>query len=217
MLLNKLPTSVIFDFDNTLVATLPAIHAAFNDTLEFYGLKKWTSEELLNNIKFSPREYLPKIVGVDKAKDAADYYLEAYQKRSNNLIKPIDKAVELIEHLLAQQIPLFIVSNKRGKLLRREVLDLLGWEKYFQKIVGSEDCAHDKPHPSVVEYALGQKPNKSVWFIGDSDVDITCALNSGCLAILINGDKNLKLEHQPDFQYSCLDSFLAEIRNLQNV
>lgn len=214
MLPNKLPTAVIFDFDNTLVATLPAIHAAFNDTLEFYGYPKWSDQELKNNIKFSPREYLPKIVGIDKAKAAADFYLEAYKKRSNNFIKPLDKALEVIEFLQTHQVPLYIVSNKRGNLLRREVIELLGWGSYFKNIVGSEDCDHDKPHPAVVEHTLGKKPTRGTWFIGDSDVDIACALNAGCLAILISDDKNLKLEYQPDIHYPNLSHLLAEIRNL---
>jgi phosphoglycolate phosphatase len=80
-----------------------------------------------------------------------------------------------------------VVSNKRGNLLRLEAAEL-GWDRYFGPLVGATDAAQDKPAPEVVDFALagsGIAAGPGIWFVGDTDIDILCAHNSGCTAILL--------------------------------
>jgi len=214
MLLSKLPASIIFDFDNTLVDTQEAIHNAFNDTLCAFGLAKWSEYDLKNKIKYSPRDFLHRVVGLENELKAKEIFLATYQKHSAKSLRPMSCATELLDFFRNKNIKQYVISNKRGHLLRHEVHNLLNWGSYFQKIVGSEDCQHDKPDPMIVEYTLGHKADHEIWFIGDSDVDIACARNSGCLAILINSDNDLKLEYEPDIHYPNLDGLLTAIREL---
>jgi phosphoglycolate phosphatase len=215
MLLNNLPKAVIFDFDNTLVDTLPTIHTAFNETLEHFGYKKWSEAELRNNLQFSPRDSIPKLMGTEIAQKASIYYLDAYKKLAHTMLMPLNYAVATLDYLKGLGIPLYIVSNKRGILLRYEIVELLKWGHYFENIIGSEDCPHDKPHPVVVQHALGKQASKAVWFVGDSDVDIACAINAGCTSILIKADTNLVLEYEPTLQYSNLSELLDTIKGLE--
>ncbi len=48
----------------------------------------------------------------------------------------------------------------------------------------------DKPQPEPVQLALSniaQKPH-NIWFVGDTMIDVECAINSGCCPILF-GDQ----------------------------
>ena len=78
------------------------------------------------------------------------------------------------------------LAIKRVPTLRKEVTNI-GWAEYFEAIVGADDAANDKPHQDPVLLAFDKThivPNSHVWFVGDSDVDLECALNTGCTAIL---------------------------------
>jgi phosphoglycolate phosphatase len=83
-----------------------------------------------------------------------------------------------------------VVSNKTGELLRREVARL-GWSALFGSVVGAGDAAADKPASEPVHLALapsGVTPGEAVWFVGDTAVDMECARNSGCTAVLLGDD-----------------------------
>ena len=83
-----------------------------------------------------------------------------------------------------------MVSNKRGDLLRREAARL-GWDGYFKRLVGANDAARDKPAVDAVEMALGDSglaPGPEIWFVGDTDIDMVCAANAGCLPVLLRAE-----------------------------
>ena len=116
----------------------------------------------------------------------AKIFYEYVETHHLNTLKTTVGAQKLLIHLMKKNIPLFVVSNKRGDLLRKEV-DYLSWNRYFNKIVGAGDCSKDKPAAVTVATALGHaglNPSKDVWFVGDSAVDMECANNSGCTALL---------------------------------
>jgi phosphoglycolate phosphatase len=80
-----------------------------------------------------------------------------------------------------------VVSNKTGAILRLEV-ERLGWTGLFGSIVGAGDAAADKPHAAPVMLALGPSgiaAGEEVWLVGDTEVDVECALNSGVVPILL--------------------------------
>ncbi len=88
---------------------------------------------------------------------------------------------------VARRVPLGIVSNKAGPFLRREV-EHLGWNARFRAIVGAGDCEADKPHPAPVWHALtriGVQPGPSVWYVGDTALDMKTAHAAGCTAVLL--------------------------------
>jgi len=123
-------------------------------------------------------------------KDKADQMLKSYVKhyhiqRDNNIIlNPYAK--ELILSAKNQGIPLFVVSNKLGESLRYEA-KYINYDQYFEAIIGSKDTEYDKPHRQPVDYALKDSNiilDQNSWFIGDSEIDMHCALNCNCTGIL---------------------------------
>jgi len=216
MLPNRLPQKVIFDFDNTLVDTQPSIHKAFNDTLEAFGHPIWSDEELSKKIKFSPRDFLHKVIGVENEAKGLEIFLEKYKTHSKDCLKPLDLAHELISFLSENQIEQYIISNKRGFLLRHEIENILNWSHFFAKVIGSEDFEKDKPDPAIVEFTIGHPADRNIWFVGDTDVDVKCAKLSGCYAILVNNKPDDEFEYLPDINYPNIEMFLSDLRKVKN-
>ncbi|MBU6141193.1 MAG: HAD hydrolase-like protein [Proteobacteria bacterium] len=180
------PKAVIFDWDNTLVDTWPLIHLAIDTTMEAMGKERWGLEKVRNNVHKSMRESFPEIFGTNW-EEAGEIYKNTYRSVHLDKLRLLPNTLELVSKLEEQGIIQFIVSNKIGATLRKEV-EKIGIEKKFFAIVGSLDSSRDKPSKDPVDLALlgsDLDPAKDeIWFIGDTIADIECALNSGCRPIL---------------------------------
>ena len=178
------PKAILYDWDNTLVDTWPVIHEGLRYCFEKMGKEPWTIEEVKANVGHSMRDYFPELFG-DRWQEAGDYYLEGYKRVHTQALKPYDGAEDTLKAVLAAGLYQAIVSNKKGPTLRIEG-EHIGWAKYFSALIGADDAANDKPHPDHAYMALadytGEK-DKSIWFIGDSAVDVEIAKNAGFTAI----------------------------------
>ena len=184
---NKLPKAILFDWDNTLVDTWPVIHDAMNVTLKYMGCDGWDMVETRKRVRRALRETFPELFGT-RWQEARDVFYERFHKIHLERLEIIDGAQELIKLLAKSPIYVAVVSNKNGENLRREA-EYLGWSNYFDVMVGAADAAKDKPAMEPVLMALGGSgfaPGKEVWFIGDTEIDVQCANNSGCTSILIS-------------------------------
>ncbi len=171
-------------WDNTLVDTWPIIHAALNATFTAKNKPLWTFDETRARVRKSMRDSFPEIFG-DSWQEAGDIYQREY--RAHHLaIAPLEQSLDVLKKVQEKSLCSVVVSNKKGPTLREEIATL-GWTDLFNGIVGAGDAARDKPHADPVHMALektGITPGPDVWFIGDSDVDLECALETGCTAIL---------------------------------
>lgn len=180
------PQALLFDWDNTLVDTWPAIHDANNHTLVAMGHSPWTYEETRQRVRKSMRESFPDLFG-ERWEEAAKIFYARFEESHIAQLKAHDGAETMLKALHSKGYYLSVVSNKTGKYLRQEV-EHLGWSKYFAKIIGAGDAQLDKPHPAPVDLALensGIPRGSDVWFVGDTDVDLECAHNSGCIGVLV--------------------------------
>ena len=179
------PKAVIFDWDNTLVNTWPVIHAAMVETFVAMGHTPWTLEETKARVRKSMRDAFPELFG-DQWEKAGEIYQRSYRENSVAKLEALPQALDVLKRIADMGLYNVVVSNKKGPVLRKEV-EHMGWGKYFNTIVGADDAARDKPHVDPVHMAFDKSgiiPARDVWFIGDSDVDLECALNTGCTAIL---------------------------------
>ena len=179
------PKAILFDWDNTLVDTWPVIHQALNATMRAMDAPEWSLAKVKSQVKKSMRDSFPELFGTEWKK-AADLYQSHYRAIHLAAIAPLPGAEKMLQAVQQKGLFSAIVSNKRGPSLRLE-LDHLGWAHYFAVAIGSEDSAHDKPHAAPVLKALEAtdlKPNASVWFVGDTIIDIECAHLTHCTPIL---------------------------------
>ena len=216
--LKKKPTAIIFDWDNTLVDTWPIIADSLNATLFAFNQTEWTLNEVKKRVKYSLRDSFPDLFGTDW-EDAAIIFYEHYKKFHLKLIKPVIGAPALLQEIYDLGIFVSVVSNKKGSYLREESKHL-NWDKYFNKLVGANDAVSDKPSKEPVELALADLHKQSrcnIWFIGDSDIDIECAINSGCVPILIRKRKPSRHEFKTCQSLHYFKNIEELCKNLKNL
>jgi phosphoglycolate phosphatase len=180
------PTAVLLDWDNTLVDSWPNMYESLRETFLAMNRAPWTIEETKQRVHLSLRDSFPVLFGNDWQRAMKIYY-ESYERRHADKITPLPDAETLLKELKAKKIYLALVSNKTGPYLRIEV-EYLGWQEYFACAVGAGDAARDKPAKEAVHMALvGSNilPGSSVWFVGDSAVDMEIAHNAGCFPVLL--------------------------------
>lgn len=182
------PKAVLFDWDNTLVDTWPVITEALGVTRAAYGLEVWTLEQARVRSARSLRESFPEWFG-DKWEEARDLYYKHFAAHHCERLATKAGAEDLLRFLQERGVSLFVVSNKTGKYLREEI-DYLDWGDFFQKIVGANEASRDKPAPACVEKALegsGLSPDSdAVWLVGDTVLDMECAIRSSCVPVLLH-------------------------------
>jgi phosphoglycolate phosphatase len=181
------PQALLFDWDNTLVDSWGAIHHALTVTFEAMGEEPWTLDQTRQRVRRSAREAFPDLFG-ERAEEAAGVFYRTFENDHLETLEALEGAEALLRGLAESgSYYLAVVSNKRGDLLRREV-GRLGWDGYFERLVGANDAARDKPAVDAVEMALGTSglaPGPDVWLVGDTDIDMLCAANAGCLPVLL--------------------------------
>jgi len=181
------PRAILFDWDNTLVDTWQVIHAALVPTFELMGMAPWTLEECRQRVRGSARDEFPKLFGA-RTEEATQHFYRRFEATHLELLRELPGAGELLAGLAGQGFYLGVVSNKRGTTLRKEAAHI-GWDGHFRRLVGATDATRDKPAPDPVLLALadhdGSAPDESVWFVGDTDIDMLCAVNAGCLPVLL--------------------------------
>ncbi|MBV9553942.1 MAG: HAD hydrolase-like protein [Alphaproteobacteria bacterium] len=180
------PRAIIFDWDNTLVDTWATIHDALNFLMAAMERPLWTIEETRRRVRLSLREAFPAIFG-NRWEEARDIYIDRFRTIHLERLTPLPGRETMLRALGADGHYLGVVSNKTGAVLRSEAAHL-GWTPFFGAIVGAGDAHADKPHCAPVELALrpsGVAPGPDVWFVGDTAVDMECALAAGCVPVLL--------------------------------
>jgi phosphoglycolate phosphatase len=182
------PRALLFDWDNTLVDTWPCIGRATNITLTTMGHAPWTPEEIRARVAGSLRDTFPRIYG-DRWEEARDVYYKAFEAVHLEMLAELDGAGDFVRAARRAGIYTAVVSNKTGRYLRAEAAHL-GWTPLFGRLVGAQDAIRDKPAVEPVAMALAGsdiEPGRDVWLVGDNAIDVVCARNAGCSAVLVHG------------------------------
>ncbi len=180
------PRALIFDWDNTLVDTWDIIHDTVNTTLTAFGKTPWTFDEIRARVRGSTRDTFPRLFG-ERWQDAVEVFYRRYGEIHMAKLRTTDGAADMLRRLAEMGFYMAVVSNKRGDYLRAETVHL-GWDGFFRRVVGANDAARDKPAPDPIEMALAGADipmGPDVWYIGDADIDLDCAHQAGCVAVLM--------------------------------
>jgi len=180
------PRAILFDWDNTLVDSWETIHQALNAAMAAMKRSPWSLQETKQRVRRSLRDSFPLHFG-DRWEEARQIYLEAFRAIHLEQLRGLPGRGDLLQGLAQEGIFLGVVSNKTGSLLRLEAASI-GWSALFGSIVGAGDAAVDKPDSAPVTLALsrsGVTASEMVWFVGDTDIDMECAHNSGCVPVLL--------------------------------
>jgi HAD superfamily hydrolase (TIGR01549 family) len=218
-MVSKVPEAVIFDWDGTLVNTIPTLFKSHNYVRQKLSFPAWSMEEYRSVIHRSTREVYPELYG-SRAQLAIDILYEYYHDNHLQSLELFSGGRELVEYLYEASVRMAVVSNKRQDYLEREI-SYLGWSEYFEIIIGAGTAKRDKPNPDPLLMALDHMelaPDmETILYIGDTRTDLETSQKAKCASVLILNDED-KIEliksHAPGFVYNnCLD-LQKDIKNV---
>lgn len=175
--------AVIFDMDGTILNTLEDLKNATNYSLRQFGMPERSLEEVRmfvgNGIRKLVERAVPAGTSEEKIAQVFDVFLEYYEIHSADNTSPYPGILELVEKLKKSGIKTAVSTNKAdvpAQELGREYFN-----RIFDLIVGQQDGLKVKPAPDSVNKILSilDIQKKDAIYIGDSDVDVQTAKNSG--------------------------------------
>jgi phosphoglycolate phosphatase len=178
------PSVLLYDWDNTLVDGWAGITAALNAVFTAFDRPLWTVDDTRNRVRVSLRESFPQMFG-DRWEHARDVFYDTLTREHLRHVSPMPDAGSVLR--AGQAWPQGVVSNKAGAFLRREVVHL-GWSGFFGPVIGAGDAAADKPDPAPIHMALqamGRSADTTVWYMGDTAIDMQAARAAGVTAVLV--------------------------------
>lgn len=180
---------VIFDMDGTILDTLDDLCDATNYTLAQMGCPKRSKEEVRcfvgNGILKLLERAMPSGTTKAQIRQAFSIFMEYYNKHCMDKTKPYDGIIDLLRELRAQGIKTAVVSNKRHETVKILCDDL--FTGLFDAFEGDRPGVPKKPDSAMVDLVL-EKLNiqrENAVYVGDSDVDLTTAVNSGMDYIIV--------------------------------
>lgn len=180
--------AIVFDCDGTLLDTISDLTNAVNFALQSVNAPMQTDVDTLgmvgNGIKKLVERSLP-----DNKKELFDVafkkFKEYYNDHYDDFTKPYQGIPETLQILKEKGYVLLLVSNKNTLFLEKL------YNKFFYDTIsvslGETEGLKSKPAPDMVEYVLKKVgiDKKDAVYVGDSDVDIQTAKNSGldCISV----------------------------------
>ena len=181
--------TVIFDLDGTLLDTLEDLKNAVNYALGEMGFPTRSLEEVRqfvgNGVAKLMERAVPAGTSPEDTARALEIFKAYYEVHKKDTTAPYPGIPELLQALRARGCKLAVVSNKFDGAVRGLV------EDYFPGLMDAAAGENEaggipkKPHPAMVRHCMEELGAKKAVYVGDSDVDIQTAQNSGlpCISV----------------------------------
>lgn len=180
----------VFDLDGTLLDTLRDLAASVNYALRSTGMPERTIEEIRwfvgNGVKKLMERAVPEGTDNPRFEEAYQTFREHYLLHGQDTTVPYDGIMEMLQALKDNGKQIAVVSNKFYKATEELCRHFFGG--VVDVAIGEREGIRKKPAPDTVEEALRQlnAHSEHAVYVGDSDVDIETAKNSGlpCISVL---------------------------------
>ena len=182
---------LIFDLDGTIADTIYSIRDGVNMAMNKYGFPERDYEETRAAIGNGARELIRLSMPVDNQGDPelvdrvlADYDA-FYEQTYANIDGTYDGIDTAIRTLIERGYKIAVLSNKQDAYVKK-IVALLFPNGEISYAMGQTDLPK-KPDPTVpriIASELGVIPEECA-FIGDSDVDVLTAKNSGMYSVAV--------------------------------
>ena len=174
------PTEVVLvDIDGTLLDSNDAHARSWAQTLAAHG-RPVPFERVRPLIGKGGDKLLFELAGIDDDGDEGRRIAEArrrlFQERFLKDLRPTRGARALLERLRGEGIGVFVATSASGELVDA-LLRQAGVERLVDGSTSSNDAAHSKPDPDIVQAALRRtgKPACEAMMLGDTPYDIEAA------------------------------------------
>jgi phosphoglycolate phosphatase len=194
----------IFDLDGTLLDTIGDLAASVNYALRTNGMPEHSTDDVRrfvgNGVRLLMERAVPDGAANPLFDDAFADFRQHYMVHSLDTTRPYDGIPETLAELKSRGCRLAVVSNKfmsaTQELIRHFFPDTI------EVAIGEHEAEgiRKKPAPDTVFAALKQLGvgKEDAVYVGDSDVDILTARNSGlpCISVLWGfRDRDFLIQH----------------------
>lgn len=181
--------AIIFDLDGTLLNTLDDLADSVNYALGLFGFPERSLEEVRffvgNGVRNLMKRAVPDGFNNPQFEDCLNAFREYYSKHLNSRTRPYDGIMELLSALHRGNYKMAIVSNKFDSAVKELAREY--FSAYIPVAIGESGGVRKKPEPDCVFEALKElgADTSQALYIGDSEVDVETARNSGlpCIGV----------------------------------
>lgn len=181
--------TIIFDLDGTLLNSLEDLRVSVNYALYGFKYPKQTLDMVRRNVGNGIEKLMER--SLPDGKDNVNYevcleiFKEHYKTHMSVNTKPYPHIIETLAALKSRGYKLAVVSNKFDAAVKPLC------QKYFKSLIdvaiGQSKDTKKKPAPDTVYMALDELDSSAETsiYVGDSEVDIQTAKNSGmdCISV----------------------------------
>ena len=206
----------IFDLDGTLLDTLQDLATSVNYTLRQHDMPEHSIDDIRRFVGNGVRKLMERAVP-DGAQNplfesAFATFRQYYMQHSLDTTRPYDGIPEMLDELKRRGCRIAVVSNKMMAATQELIAHFF---PQIEVAIGEHEAEgiRKKPAPDTVREALRQLGviTKNAVYVGDSDVDIETAYNSGlpCISVLWGfRDRDFLLSHGATTLISCPEELL---------
>lgn len=213
-------STYIFDLDGTLLDTLGDLAASVNYALRTHGMPEHSIDDVRRFVGNGVRLLMERAIPDGEANPDFEAtfatFRQHYMQHSLDTTKPYEGIPEVLKALKARGCHLAVVSNKMmaatQELIRHFFPDIIS------VAIGENEAAgiRKKPAPDTVFAALQQLGvgKENAVYVGDSDVDIQTAANSGlpCISVLWGfRDRDFLIQHGAETFASVPSELLGDV------
>lgn len=181
--------TIIFDMDGTVLNTLDDLTDSVNHVLAEFKMPQHKTEEYRkyfgNGIKYALQCAALDGTSEETIDRMLPVFKEYYNAHCLDKTRPYAGIPELMAYAKEKGYKMAIVSNKIDSAVK-ELNDRF-FSEYVDVAIGEKPGIKRKPAPDTVFAALQElgSSEKEAVYIGDSEVDLETAVNSGLLCISV--------------------------------
>ena len=197
-------STYIFDLDGTLLDTLGDLTASVNYAMRTHGMPEHSIDDVRrfvgNGVRKLMERAIPQGTGNPLFEETFATFRQYYMAHSLDTTKPYEGIPETLVELQKRGCRLAVVSNKMMAATQELIRHF--FPGTIEVAIGEHEAEgiRKKPAPDTVLAALRQLGvgKEGAVYVGDSDVDIMTARNSGlpCISVLWGfRDRDFLIQH----------------------
>jgi len=214
---------IIFDFDGTLINSIPDLTLALNKMLHFYNLSPLTVTDVtpfIGNgakplVKRALRHAIQnKELSEEYIREAFDIYFSAYKEVTCDKTYMYPGVFETLNYLKNKGYKMVICTNKTFGFIE-PILNKLAIKHFFNNWIGEDSLSEKKPSATPLFYLANEMniSKEKCVMIGDSKNDILAAKNSGMGSIGVSYGYNYN-ENISDYNPTLVVDNFADLQQL---
>ena len=175
------PTLMVFDLDGTLIDSAPDMHRAVNLMLARLGCSPLALADIRTMVGDGASALIARALAARQCvtadpTQALGEFLDHYEADPTAVTQTFPGVADTLARLQAVGLTLAVCTNKPTRLTQM-ILERLGIDRYFARVVAGDSMPYRKPDPRALMEVLNgfETQPAATLMVGDSEVDAATA------------------------------------------